>query len=298
MAEWRPTIKEPPSTAGQKLPINGKLPRGKRGRKIPKWMIKSVVGAVIGAPVAALLGLAVQHLVSTAAKKQTEIPNGTQTTAEKSAPRSEPLPSPVSQLPPSAARSITDPPEDPYRRDEHLKRETREEEASNPIPPSQPNRAHSPSSGATKPPNPIIGDGIQGADPLAKACCGHTAEISIQIPSEEIPPKPTPSPKQQPPDPKQNKPIRQSGGVLQGKALQKREPVYPPIAKQARIVGQVVVEVTIDQQGRVTSARATSGHPMLKEAAVNAALGWTFTPTLLSGAPVSVIGTITFNFKL
>jgi protein TonB len=60
----------------------------------------------------------------------------------------------------------------------------------------------------------------------------------------------------------------------------------------------VVVEVTVDEQGNVMSARAISGHPLLKEAAVAAARGWRFTPTLLTGTPVKVIGTITFNFNL
>jgi TonB family protein len=60
----------------------------------------------------------------------------------------------------------------------------------------------------------------------------------------------------------------------------------------------VVVEVTVDEEGKVISARAISGHPLLKDAAVEAARGWTFTPTKLQGDPVKVIGTITFNFIL
>jgi len=48
----------------------------------------------------------------------------------------------------------------------------------------------------------------------------------------------------------------------------------------------------------VISARAISGHPLLKDAAVNAARGWKFSPTMLTGVPVKVIGTITFNFNL
>jgi TonB family protein len=92
--------------------------------------------------------------------------------------------------------------------------------------------------------------------------------------------------------------IRKSGGVLQGSATKRVEPSYPPLAKAASVSGPVVVEVTVDEFGSVISARAISGHPMLKDAAVDAARGWRFTPTLLSGAPVKVIGTITFNFNL
>jgi protein TonB len=86
--------------------------------------------------------------------------------------------------------------------------------------------------------------------------------------------------------------------VLQGSATRRVEPSYPPLAKAARVSGAVVVEVTVDEAGNVISARPVSGHPLLKDAAVAAARGWKFTPTQLSGTPVKVIGTITFNFNL
>ena len=92
--------------------------------------------------------------------------------------------------------------------------------------------------------------------------------------------------------------IRKSGGVFQTSATRRIEPVYPPLAKAARISGSVVVEVTADEEGNVISARAVSGHPLLKDPAVSAAKGWKFSPTTLSGVPVKVIGTITFNFSL
>ena len=92
--------------------------------------------------------------------------------------------------------------------------------------------------------------------------------------------------------------MRVSGGVLAGKAKQKVEPVYPPKAKGAHIEGAVVVEVTVGETGSVLSARAVSGHPLLRDASVAAARGWTFAPTEIGGTPVKVIGTITFNYKL
>lgn len=92
--------------------------------------------------------------------------------------------------------------------------------------------------------------------------------------------------------------IRKAGGVLHGSASKRVEPTYPPLAKAAKVSGSVVVEVTINEEGKVFSARALSGHPLLKESAVAAALGWTFSPTQLQGVPVKVIGTITFNFHL
>jgi TonB family protein len=91
---------------------------------------------------------------------------------------------------------------------------------------------------------------------------------------------------------------RLEGGVLVGQATRRVEPVYPPLARVAKIKGSVVVEVTIDEDGDVLTARALSGHPLLKDSAIKAALGWRFTPTELDGSPVSVIGALTFNFNL
>jgi len=90
--------------------------------------------------------------------------------------------------------------------------------------------------------------------------------------------------------------IRKSGGVLQGQAVRRVEPIYPPPARE--VSGAVVVEVTIDEEGYVISATPVSGHPLLKEAAAAAARGWKFQPTKLQGVPVKVIGTITFNFQM
>lgn len=90
---------------------------------------------------------------------------------------------------------------------------------------------------------------------------------------------------------------RKTGSVLQGSAIRRVEPAYPPLAKAARISGSVVVEVTVDEEGSVIGARTLSGHPLLKEAAVTAARGWKFKQTTLDGRPVKVLGTITFNFK-
>jgi periplasmic protein TonB len=92
--------------------------------------------------------------------------------------------------------------------------------------------------------------------------------------------------------------VRKSGGVLAGSAIRRAEPIYPPLAKAARVSGAVVVEVTVDEEGDILSARALSGHPLLKDSAAAAARGWKFTPTTLEGVPVKVVGTITFNFSL
>jgi tetratricopeptide (TPR) repeat protein len=64
------------------------------------------------------------------------------------------------------------------------------------------------------------------------------------------------------------------------------------------VTGAVVVEVRIDESGNVISANAISGHPLLKDSAVSAALQWKFPPTTLSGIAVKVIGALTSNFAL
>jgi protein TonB len=99
------------------------------------------------------------------------------------------------------------------------------------------------------------------------------------------------------PGPGNPKLIRKSGGVLEASATHRVVPDSPPLARAARIAGSVVVEVTLDEAGAVIAARAISGHPLLKDAAVDAARQWQFKPTLLSGVPVTVIGTLTFNFE-
>ena len=113
----------------------------------------------------------------------------------------------------------------------------------------------------------------------------------VEVSEEPPPPPPQPTP---PPKPK----TVVSGGVLNGKAISKPQPAYPPIAKAARASGTVTVQILVDESGRVVSANAVSGHPLLQQAAVSAARQARFSPTLLSGQPVKVSGVITYNFVL
>jgi len=112
-----------------------------------------------------------------------------------------------------------------------------------------------------------------------------SAPTKVEIKDEPPPPPPKPTPRA---------PI--SGGVLNGKAVRLVQPPYPPIARSAHASGQVVVQVLIDENGNVVAAHATSGHPLLQAAAVNAARSSKFTPTKLSGQPVKVNGVIIYNF--
>ena len=88
------------------------------------------------------------------------------------------------------------------------------------------------------------------------------------------------------------------GGVLDGKAVSKPAPPYPPIAKAARASGTVAVRVLVDESGKVVSASAVTGHPLLQQAAVAAARQARFSPTLKDGEPVKVQGILTYNFVL
>ena len=103
----------------------------------------------------------------------------------------------------------------------------------------------------------------------------------------------------QPPPPEPPKPPRTiSKGVITGLAISLPKPNYPPMAKQIRLQGQVSVQVLVDETGRVVSAKALSGHPLLLVEAQRAALQARFAPTKLSDQPVKVSGVITYNFVL
>jgi periplasmic protein TonB len=125
---------------------------------------------------------------------------------------------------------------------------------------------------------------------------GVAGSAGADVPPPPPPPAPTPKPTvEATPVPKQ---INVSGGVLQGSAIRKVQPPYPPIAKAARAAGAVQVQVTIGEDGRVIDAAVVSGHPLLRDAALQAARQWQFKPTELSGTPVKVQGVLTFNFTL
>ncbi len=118
---------------------------------------------------------------------------------------------------------------------------------------------------------------------------------TVRISEDEQPPLPQATPAPRPPIRDR---INLSSTVLSGKAISKPTPAYPVIAKNMRVSGTVAVQILVDEQGRVISAQATSGHRLLQPAAVQAAYQARFTPTLLSQQPVKVSGIITYNFVL
>lgn len=92
--------------------------------------------------------------------------------------------------------------------------------------------------------------------------------------------------------------VRVGGQIKEPKKVKNVEPVYPDIAKQARVQGIVILECTISPQGRVTDVKVLRGIPLLNESAVAAVKQWVYSPTLLNGVPVPVIMTVTVNFRL
>ena len=126
---------------------------------------------------------------------------------------------------------------------------------------------------------------------------GRPLEIKSQNKAEELTNEEPPVIKKaQPKDvPEQQKIIRTSK-VLNSKAKDLVIPRYPPVARAVHAFGAVNVQVTIDEDGNVTSATALSGHQLLRQAAEQAALKSKFTPTFLGEQKVKVTGVIVYNF--
>lgn len=102
-----------------------------------------------------------------------------------------------------------------------------------------------------------------------------------------------------PPKPVAHKgPYRVGGKVQPPKLVRQVQPMYPPLARQARIQGDVVIDSVIDTQGKVTQMRVVSGSPLLVQAAIQALEQWRYQPTLLNGQPVAVDMLVTLHFTL
>jgi TonB family protein len=93
-------------------------------------------------------------------------------------------------------------------------------------------------------------------------------------------------------------PRRIGGGIQAPRRLKSVAPEYPNDARRAGLAGAVVLECTISPEGDVVDAVVTQGVPPLTDAARKAVTKWKYTPTLLDGAAVPVIMTVTVNFKL
>jgi len=103
-----------------------------------------------------------------------------------------------------------------------------------------------------------------------------------------------------PPPPKAITPqrIRVGGNVQAANLIKQIKPVYPALAKQARIQGTVELSAIIGKDGRVQDLKVVRGHPLLVQSALEAVKNWIYRPTMLNGEPVEVSTTIDVNFTL
>ena len=139
------------------------------------------------------------------------------------------------------------------------------------------------------PPQTSLGNRkVSAVTPPAGDFHGATDESTRKVVVANIDPPPAPRPLM--------KPV--SGGVLNGKAVSLPAPIYPELARRMHTGGLVEVEVVVDENGKVISARALAGPPSLRDVAVQAAYLARFSPTKLSGQPVKITGRINYNFTL
>lgn len=96
----------------------------------------------------------------------------------------------------------------------------------------------------------------------------------------------------------ENQRVRVGGDVQQAKLVKNTRPIYPVLARRARIEGTVKLQAVISKEGSVESIEVVSGHPVLAQAAKDAVKQWRYKPTLLNGEPAEIVTTIEIVFKL
>ena len=92
------------------------------------------------------------------------------------------------------------------------------------------------------------------------------------------------------------KAVRVGGQIRPPIRIKEVAPAYPAVARSARVEGDVVIEATIDEEGKVADARVVKSVPLLDEAALEAVRQWQYRPSLLNGVPTPVVTTITVKF--
>ena len=135
--------------------------------------------------------------------------------------------------------------------------------------------------------------GIIGTVPGAGA--GHGPDILSFLPGPGTPPPPQPA---RPAPPRIQKPLVVSSGVQEAKLISRPMPLYPPLARAARISGVVRLVAFIGEAGTIEELRVAEGHAMLVQAALEAVRQWRYQPTILNGHPVRVETTIDVIFTL
>ena len=132
-------------------------------------------------------------------------------------------------------------------------------------------------------------DFAQAGGPGPQAGTGRQVATPAQIVTLPDPPPPAAAPPVK---------VLKISKVLNSQALSLPRPIYPALARQIKVQGTVAVQVLIDENGKVISAKAVSGHPLLVPEAQKAAMGARFSPTLIGDTPVKISGVITYNFLM
>jgi TonB family protein len=134
--------------------------------------------------------------------------------------------------------------------------------------------------------------GVRGNGQLRNSSTGGISSVKKDNEEEEIPV----FEKKPKVEKVEKKPTKISLGVANGIAKSLPKPNFSAAAKAVGASGLVVVQITIDENGNVTSANATSGHPLLRAESERAARLAKFSPTLLSHQAVKATGILTYNF--
>jgi protein TonB len=146
----------------------------------------------------------------------------------------------------------------------------------------------------TEPPTAVLPEtGLETAA-IDPSSAGVEGGIAVPGAIERGLPEVAPPPPVQPPV----RPVRLSSGISPPRKVHDVPPVYPPIALSARVQGIVILEATLDVDGRVTEARVLRSLPLLDQAALDAVRQWVYTPARLNGVAVPVIMTVTVSFTL
>lgn len=101
-----------------------------------------------------------------------------------------------------------------------------------------------------------------------------------------------------PPEPREAAPVHVGGSITRPSRVYDVAPVYPAVARAARVEGTVILEAVIDSEGAVRDVRVLRSVPLLDQAASEAVRQWRFTPTRLNGEAVPVVMTVTVTFRL
>jgi protein TonB len=117
-----------------------------------------------------------------------------------------------------------------------------------------------------------------------------TGGLGLETKSMELPPPP--------PAPRPVGPVRAGELLVAPRKLVDVRPVYPEIARRARVEGTVILDAVLDRRGRVSQVRVTKSSPLLDQAAIDAVRQWQYSPSVLHGQPVEVLMTITITFTL